>query len=83
MGWTVRRLYDDTGCKSPDFEMDLLNFLDLQCGTLKRGKGGSLSMNDCHKGAKTQRDFIFFKLWCPGVLVAIFIGVPHDAAPSP
>jgi hypothetical protein len=43
MGWTVRRLYDDTGSKSPGFEMDLLNFLDLRCGTLKGGNCGSLS----------------------------------------
>ncbi len=55
MGWTVRLLYDDTGSKSPDFEMDLLNFLNLRCGTLKGGKGGSLSRNDCHKGPKAQR----------------------------
>jgi len=29
--------------------------------------------NDCHKGTKTQRNFIFFKLWCLGALVAIFM----------
>lgn len=42
MGCIVRLLYDDTFSKSPDFEMDLLNSLDLRCGTLKGGKGGSL-----------------------------------------
>jgi hypothetical protein len=34
-GWTVRLPHDDTVSKNPDFEMDLLNFLDLRCGTLK------------------------------------------------
>jgi hypothetical protein len=42
MGWTVRLPYDDTGSKSPDFEMELLNFLDTRCKTLKGGKSGSL-----------------------------------------
>lgn len=42
MGWTVCLLHDDTGSKSPNCEMDLLNFLDLWCGTLKGGRGGSL-----------------------------------------
>jgi len=51
-GWTVRLLYDDTVSNSPDFEMDLLNFLDLRRGTLKGGKGGSLLMNRCHEGTK-------------------------------
>ena len=48
MGRTVRRLDDDTGSKSPDFEMDLLNFLDRRCRTLKGGKGGSLLMRIKH-----------------------------------
>lgn len=42
IGCTVRLLHDDTVSKSPGFEMDLLNFLDLRCRALKGGKGGSL-----------------------------------------
>jgi hypothetical protein len=76
MGWTVRLLYDDPVSKSPDFEMDLLNFLDLRRGTLKGGKGGSLSMNRCHKGTKAQRIHLLYKPFCVTlclcVLVAIF-----------
>jgi len=48
MGRTVRLLNDDTVSKSPDFEMDLLNFLELRCRTLKGGKGGSLLMRIKH-----------------------------------
>jgi hypothetical protein len=36
MGRTVRLLYDEPVSKSPNFEMDLLNFLDLRRGTLTR-----------------------------------------------
>jgi len=54
MGWNMRLLYDEAGNKSPDFAMDLFNFLDLRSGTSKGGKGGSLSTNKCHKGTKAQ-----------------------------
>jgi len=30
--------------------------------------------------ARRHKGILFFLTWCPGVLLAIFIGVPHDAS---